>query len=192
MGTDVAGTSYQDTFFASGRDDWATPEALFQAINARYGPFDHDVAAQRRTRKVQSYLGPDHPNPHRRDALRVNWYGNCWCNPPYGRGITEKWVRYGWHQAWEGHGSSALLVPSRTSAGWFNRYVLRADRVVFLIGRVSFDDFNSAPFDSLIAIFNKRERNPDGTRGLWDMNKLPIFETMYVPKEARYRGDDEE
>lgn len=183
----VTNAIYKNFFFSSERDTWETPDALFRAIDARYGPFDHDVAALRRSRKVDSYLGPDHIDPRRRDALATNWRGRCWCNPPYGTDITSEWIRYAWHQAWRGNASTVLIVPARIGYGWFKQLAARANKMVLLLDRVSFDGIGPAPFGSMLLIFEAMERNPDGSIAQWPMDRFPEVEFMYVPAAAQGR-----
>lgn len=178
--------------FLSLRDDWETPNPLFRKISDRYGPFDHDVAAVRKTAKVPSYLGPDHWNPQRRDALRVRWRGKCWCNPPYGPGITSLWVERAWHQARLGNASTVLLVPGRSSTSWYHRFCLRADEICQLEGRIGFEGAGSAPFDSILVCFWARERKEDGSPADWDMFALPKFTRMSVPAEVRGKWEDDD
>lgn len=180
---------YRKIAHATGRDDWYTPRALIVKIEQRLGrPFDLDVAATLQTRVCKSYLGPDHIDPRRRDALRVRWRGLCWCNPPYGRDITWTWVRMAWHQAWKGYASTVLLIPNRIGSDWFYRYGLRADELTILVGRVKFDDGeDSAPFDSVLLTFHAREQLPAGQLPHWDTEALPQLSTMHVPQGARWR-----
>lgn len=184
------GGHYKRIATSSNRDDWYTPLSLVRKVEARWGKFDLDVAAMRDTAVVPNYLGPDHLIASRRDALRCRWHGRCWCNPPFGRGVTEQWVRMAWHQAWKGYATTIMLIPNRIGADWFYRYGLRADELVILVGRINFDDSeDSAPFDCLLLVFNAREQLPDGSLPPWDTTKLPTLTTMHVPAEAgRIRG----
>lgn len=63
-------------------DDWEVEDCIFDELDEVYS-FTLDVAANRKNRKCQEYLGPDHEDPHRRDALTCSWGQNvCWMNPP--------------------------------------------------------------------------------------------------------------
>ena len=134
-------------------DNWATPQDLFDKLNARY-KFTVDVAADRHNRKCDEWFGLDHPDSRRRDGLSAMWYGNVWCNPPYGRVIRD-WVK----KAYIYQGLSVLLVPSRTDTAWFHDYCYLNNRVriEFLRGRVKFGDGKAAaPFPSMLMVFNAK------------------------------------
>lgn len=180
---------YQKIAHSTGRDDWFTPRLFVSAVEKRYDrPFDLDVAATQHTRVCPAYLGPDHIVPARRDALRVRWRGFCWCNPPYGRDVTWRWVQAAWHQAWRGFASTVILIPNRIGSDWFYRYGLRADELVILVGRLKFDDGeDSAPFDSVLLVYHAREQLAGGEIPEWDRYALPKLSTMHVPPGARWR-----
>ena len=50
-----------------------------------------------------------------------------------------------------------MLLPARTDTKWFHDYVLRADEIVLLKGRLKFRingvEQNSAPFSSMLVRF---------------------------------------
>lgn len=69
-------------------------------------------------------------------------------NPPYGRVIGD-WVK----KLSENKG--VALLPARTDTKWFHDYIYGKAEIRFLKGRVKFGDGkNSAPFPSMIVIFN--------------------------------------
>ena len=81
-----------------------------------------------------------------------NW-GNVWCNPPYGRQIGE-WVK----KAAESGAPVVMLLPARTDTRWFHDYIYGKAEIRFVRGRLKFGDSrNSAPFPSMIAIFNRQK-----------------------------------
>ena len=71
--------------FSSKSDEWETPQALFDQLNAKYH-FDLDVCALPENAKCQRFFSPEE------NGLKQDWKGRCWMNPPYGRGIGD-WVR---------------------------------------------------------------------------------------------------
>ena len=71
--------------FTSRTCEWETPQALFDALDARYH-FDTDVCARAENAKCKRFFSPEE------DGLAQEWQGVCWMNPPYGREIG-KWVR---------------------------------------------------------------------------------------------------
>jgi phage N-6-adenine-methyltransferase len=163
--------------FSSKSDDWATPQALFDRLNAKYGPFDLDVCASAENAKCARFYTKE------QNGLVQPWLGRVWMNPPYGRG--EKACRARCHKekcAKRGHHLSAtvpgigdwvlkafhnvfitetaalvcMLLPARTDNAWWHEYVLPNAEVEFLKGRVKFGGHkNSAPFPSVVAVFRR-------------------------------------
>jgi len=66
--------------FSSATDVWATPQSLFDELNAEFG-FTLDVCALRENAKCDRHFTPEV------DGLSQAWTGVCWMNPPYGRTI---------------------------------------------------------------------------------------------------------
>ena len=73
-------------------------------------------------------------------------------NPPYGRQIG-RWVQKAYESATKG-ATVCCLVPARTDTRWWHRYVMRAEEVRLLRGRLKFGAAkNAAPFPSAIVVF---------------------------------------
>ena len=69
----------------SNRQDWETPQALFDELNSQYH-FTIDVAATDENAKCDRYYTIED------DALAKSWAGETvWCNPPYDR-ASRKWI----------------------------------------------------------------------------------------------------
>src|SRR5262252_6094273 len=130
--------------FSSARDDWSTPQDLFDGCNQIFG-FTLDACAQPHNDKCLRYYSPLD------DGLAQPWTGTVWMNPPYGRAIG-KWMR----KAWEAHQEGATvvcLVPARVDTRWWHDYAKRGS-VLFLRGRLKFGGIeNSAPFPSALVAF---------------------------------------
>lgn len=61
------------------------------------------------------------------------------------------WVR----KASEEPGMTVMLLPARADTKWFHDYIWKKTKVPFLRGRLKFGGSkNSAPFPSMIIIFN--------------------------------------
>tara|TARA_R100001129_G_scaffold87202_2_gene59458 strand:+ start:260 stop:742 length:483 start_codon:yes stop_codon:yes gene_type:complete len=144
----------ESVHFMSKRSDWATPQDLFDKLNKQFN-FDIDVCADVSNAKCKKYYSIED------DALSQTWKGYCFMNPPYGREIS-KWVK----KAYESSGANSFspissgeatvvcLLPSRTDTKWWHDYVMKADTVKFIKGRLKFDGHkNSAPFPSAIVVF---------------------------------------
>jgi len=131
-----------DVMFSSKTDMWATPQDLFDKLNAEFG-FETDVCAIASNAKCKNYYTPEI------DGLKQEWTGNCWCNPPYGREIG-KWVE----KAATSKAMTVMLIPARTDTKWFHDYIYNKAEIRFLKGRLKFGGAqNSAPFPSMIVVF---------------------------------------
>lgn len=130
--------------FTSAKDDWETPQWLFDELNKQFG-FTLDVCASDENKKVGSYFTKEE------DGLKQDWRGDtCWMNPPYGREIG-KWVKKASEER-----ATVCLLPARTDTKWFHDYIYKKPNVEvrFLKGRLKFGNSkNSAPFPSMIVIF---------------------------------------
>jgi phage N-6-adenine-methyltransferase len=71
--------------FSSASDEWATPQAFFDTIADKYGPFHLDPCATAENAKAVDFFTRE------QDGLAHPWHGTVWMNPPYGREIG-KWV----------------------------------------------------------------------------------------------------
>lgn len=132
--------------FMSEKQDWATPQAFFDYWNETY-QFTLDAAASHDNAKCDRYFTEDD------DALTKDWDGVVWCNPPYGHGIG-KWVRKGYEESQKG-ATVVMLIPARTETQWWHSYVMKADHIVLIRGRMRFGDSTiNAPFPSCVVIFN--------------------------------------
>ena len=148
------------------QNEWATPRWLVDKVNTKW-PLGLDIASLWPSRCVNSYLGPDHEDTRRRDALAMpvgTWTKlaacetlltdqgprACWCNPPYGRGM-RKWLQR-LNQEGE-HGTVIVLIYARVDTKWWWRDVLGRDAdgkriegvncaksITWLEGRLSFLD----------------------------------------------------
>ena len=122
---------------------WATPEWLYDELD-------------------KEFHFTDDPCPlHGRRGLGRDWGKRVYVNPPYGRGISN-WIYKAWLSI---HGNGGLnlsptselivmLLPSRTDTKWWHDYVMKAQEIRFIKGRLKFGEHkNSAPFPSCVVIF---------------------------------------
>lgn len=139
--------------YSSKTDLWATPQELFDKLDAVYH-FETDVCALPENAKCKAYYTPEI------DGLAQEWRGSCWMNPPYGRGIV-KWVRKAYESARDNNALVVCLLPARTDTIWFQDYVLaHASSVEFVKGRIKFGGAKTgAPFPSCVAVFDGRPLN---------------------------------
>jgi phage N-6-adenine-methyltransferase len=138
----------QKVMFSSAFGGWTTPKWLFEKLDAEFH-FTTDVGASQDNRLCEDYLGLDNG----RDALSSQWGSRNFCNPPYGRGM-DKWIEKGFEESQKGR-LVVFLIPARTDTRWFHEYILGRAEIRFLRGRIKFGDGkNSAPFPSMVVIFN--------------------------------------
>lgn len=132
--------------FSSETCEWATPQAFFDEVQKRLGPFDLDVCATEANAKAPRFFTKEI------DGLAQTWTGTCWMNPPYGREIG-KWIKKAF-EASQDHGATVVcLIPSRTDTRWWHSYVMKGT-VEFIKGRLRFGDATQcAPFPSALVVF---------------------------------------
>lgn len=135
-----------DVMFSSATDQWATPQELFDRLDAIYH-FTLDPAADDSNHKCEKYYTAA------QDGLLQNWGGETvFCNPPYGREIG-KWVKKAYESARECP-AIVMLLPARTDTKWFHNYILNKATVHWIEGRLKFGNAkNSAPFPSMIVVY---------------------------------------
>ena len=131
--------------YMSERQDWATPQALFDALNAEF-QFTLDPCALPHNAKCAKFYTPTD------DGLAQDWTKDrVFCNPPYGREVA-RWMR----KAYESSRGGALvvcLVAARTDTRWWHDYAIHGEQR-FIKGRVKFGDGKQgAPFPSAVIVF---------------------------------------
>ncbi len=142
-------------FAPSGRTEYPTPQPLYDTLHAEFG-FGLDAAASRENAKCARFFTKED------DALQQSWLvkhkynaENVWCNPPYGRGVTERWLDKGWRESEEHEVDVVMLVPAAVGSRWWVPLIVhRAAEIRFISGRLRFGDTNaSATFDSAVVIY---------------------------------------
>jgi hypothetical protein len=108
--------------------EWWTPKWIFDALGLS---FDLDPCSP--SGGVPWLPAAKHYSLPQ-DGLTLPWHGNVWLNPPYGK-HTGDWLAK-MHQ----HRNGVALVFARTDCRWFHEYVVPADRILFLRGRIRFVD----------------------------------------------------
>ena len=146
--------------FSRASDEWSTPQAFFDALDAEFG-FELDVAASPGNEKCGDFLT-------KADAWTdIDWAPRvCWMNPPYSR--CYQFIKKAAQEARQG-ATVVCLVPSRTDTRWWHSEVWDAEKhqprpgveIRFIKGRLKFGNSeNSAPFPSVVVIFR-----PPAARG---------------------------
>jgi phage N-6-adenine-methyltransferase len=131
---------------SSATDEWPTPQATFDALEAEFG-FTLDPCATPESAKCARYFTKED------DGLKQTWVGEqVFMNPPYGRQIGV-WIRKAFEAA--AQGSTVVgLVPARPDTCWWHDYIVNAAEVRFVKGRLRFGDGPyPAPFPSAIVVW---------------------------------------
>lgn len=153
----------------SGNACWETPPAVFQKLQADFGPFDVDLTGDARRALVPVWFGPDSPAGEF-DALSAFWalYGRTgYSNPPYGHFVKHLLDKAKLQARNDGF-TSTLLLPLRVTRA-FRRHVLDgASELFFCDRRITFYE-NGKPR------INPRTGRADGA----------LFDSIIV----RYRPD---
>jgi len=146
--------------FTSNKHDYETRDTLFSQLNSIF-KFKIDLAADENNYKCEKYLSI------KDNSLEDPWLykGWGWLNPPYGRQI-DKWIA----KAWGSKSKQVLLIPSRTETIYFHDFIINADYILFIKGRLKFEECqHAAPFPSLLAVFGHMTNNE-----IMKLNKLNL------------------
>ena len=138
---------------SSLKTEYETPHDLFNNLNKIYH-FTLDPAATDANAKCEMYFTQGE------DGLSKPWYGNVWLNPPYGRILTPIWVEKVYEEVVElGNADMAMvLLPARTDTIWFHKFVMYAESIGFIKGRLKFvGEKDAAPFPSMLVYFSSEK-----------------------------------
>lgn len=148
--------------FSSECDEWGTPRPLYNLLTKMFGPFDLDPCTSK-----DNPLGTPRFYTKEDDGLKQTWglgdYDNptrVYMNPPYGRAVGD-WLFKAWNASQFCRAFVVCLLPARTDTRWFHQYVMEAERIYFLKGRLTFEGAkNTAPFPSMVVVFSGRLHGP--------------------------------
>ncbi len=131
--------------FSSRTNEWATPQWLFDALNAEFG-FTLDPGSTHENAKCACHFTA------KENGLEQDWSNEIvFMNPPYGSQI-KLWMKKAHCESLQG-AVVVCLVPARTDTSWWHCYAMRGE-IRLLRGRLKFGNSdNSAPFPSAIVIF---------------------------------------
>ncbi len=145
-----------DVMFSSKTDAWATPPAFFRELDEEFH-FNLDPCADEYNHKCDKYFTV------KENGLLQDWGGSSvYVNPPYGREIG-KWVEKAYRTNQEHGNLVVMLLPARTDTKWFHDFIYHKAKIRFIRGRLKFGDSkNSAPFPSMVVIYEKKEGANNG------------------------------
>ena len=138
---DMGGTRKMDSVLVSHQtDSWFTPKPLLEMLEKEFGPFDPDPALK--TKKIDWTT----------DGLAVDWGKRVFTNPPYSD--LERWCAKAYREFEKGC-LVILLIPSRTDTNAWHSYVMKAQEIRLIKGRIVFEGAKAgAPFPSCVVIFD--------------------------------------
>lgn len=144
--------------FTSNTPEWATPQDFYDKLYQEFN-FELDPCADEKNHKCSEYFTKED------DGLSKSWDNKqVFCNPPYGK-VLKDWVK----KASECRGGQVvMLIPARTDTRYFHDYIYNKPNVEirFIKGRLKFGGSkNSAPFPSMIVIFNTYDQDMHKLRG---------------------------
>jgi phage N-6-adenine-methyltransferase len=147
----------------------ATPRDFLDAVEARFGKIDLDVAAESRNAVCQRYYALDHGF----DGLRDPWVGNLnWCNPPFSK--IAPWLEKARASAAQGH-TSLVLIPASVGSNWWRDHVHRKCDVALLNGRLTFVGHTS-PYPKDLALLVYYDNPFDSyDYAVWDWRKNEVW-----------------
>lgn len=119
--------------FESAKQDWTTPDDLFNPINAEFN-FTLDAAADAANARAPKFFTAES------DGLAQDWGDHTvWLNPPYGErsGRISDWIKKAFLASCDG-ATVVMLIPARTNTNWFHDYCLKYGEVRFIRGRPKF------------------------------------------------------
>lgn len=130
----------------SNTPEWATPLKFYEDLDNRFH-FNLDPCATNENHKCEKYFTKED------DGLVQNWgEQRVFCNPPYGREIY-KWVEKAYLENKNNGAFVVMLLPARTDTKWFHDYIYNKHEVIFIKGRLKFNDGKqAAPFPSMLVI----------------------------------------
>lgn len=141
------------------KQDYETPRDFIAAVERRFGPVVHDLAAHSENCVVPSFYSKE------QNALVQPWaehfpVGNLWLNPEFGdigpwaeRCALESAPSTGQHGVAHRLGFIFLLTPASIGCNWFAEHVVDKAYVLGLRPRLSFDGVNPYPKDLSLSIF---------------------------------------
>ncbi len=140
--------------FDSIRQDWDTPQSLFDKLNQEFN-FKWDLAASDKNAKCSKFF------TQKDDGLKQKWEGVCWLNPPYGDKSSKMvdWIKKAYNDTQLNPNLTVvMLIPARTNTKWFHQFCMKAAELKFICGRPKFGDSkHGLPQPLILVVFKKSD-----------------------------------
>lgn len=151
--------------YSSSRDDWETPENVFDELNKEFN-FQLDAAADKKNRLCEVYFDKrlEGALSDKSDWSNKGKISSVFVNPPYS--MMREFVKKGYEESLSKKITVVMLIASRTDTKVFHDYVMKAKEIRFIKGRLKFclnsiPSKNAASFPSAVVIFDgKKHRVP--------------------------------
>ncbi len=138
----------------SGDNEWYTPPEFIEAARLVMGSIDLDPAssevANRTVGAERIYTAAD-------DGLKLVWEGRVWMNPPYEKGLIDRFAEKLRAEVAAGNVKEAvILVNNATDTRWFATLCEVASMICFPTGRIRFhkpDGERGAPLQGQAVIY---------------------------------------
>jgi phage N-6-adenine-methyltransferase len=143
VGAEVTNAHTLAATVATGKDDWQTPPAVLDALDAEFG-FWLDAASDR-LGGFGAYLGPgsEFGEDGRAEwpAVPLHAPPVAWLNSPYSRALggLKVWHERAWEQSRRGW-TVVVLCPPHMGRQWFQQYGWRCDEMRIYKRRLAFID----------------------------------------------------
>lgn len=138
--------------FESAKQDWETPDDLFDPLNSEFH-FTLDAAADENNTKTSVFFSAYD------NSLQQDWGAHViWLNPPYDARTSKlsDWVKKAADAAAKG-ATVVMLIPARTNTNWFHDICLKFGEVRFIRGRPKFGNaLHGLPQPLCLVIFRPR------------------------------------
>lgn len=98
----------------SSTEEWETPDKLFNELDQEFN-FDIDVAASPTNTKCKKYY------TKKDNALKQDWNGSVWLNPPYAAKSLSSFVKKMLHELSMSRAKVVvMLAPVKTDQEWWH------------------------------------------------------------------------
>ena len=115
----------------TSRNHMATPQALFDWANQRWGPFTLDAAASQWNSKCKRFYSVEI------NGLKQKWTGRVWLNCPWND--IAPWIYKAREQTRIGNAELVvMLLPTRTGQAWYQEIAKPFAQEKLIRGRVKF------------------------------------------------------
>lgn len=113
--------------YSSKSIEWYTPQYIFDALQIEFDLDPCHPEKKDKTPAKHHYVLPYN------DGLKLQWFGNVWLNPPYGKALND------WMPKMMQHKLGIALIPVTVMPNKLtHQWLPTADGVCFIKGRVAF------------------------------------------------------